>query len=589
MRGRTRSDPRPRGRPPRADAELRANALPRPSRLPHRFAWLVAFACILVSVSFRLYEYDMWEHLTYGRALWQLHRVPQVQMWTWPDLGAPHVNPSWGFSALLWPFWVAGGDMGLAAWRWLTTLAAFALLWAAARAMGVRGSLALVVLLICALVYRQRSQVRPETLASVLLALELWLLATRRGPGRRDLALVLVSWAWANAHISWPLGVVVLALHALAARVPPGRPELRGLWLVTLLAAAVAFVNPFGWRAVWRPFEYMLVWRHDPLLSGISELQALDWRVNLWNGLPLLLVGWPALALWRARRQWPDALELGLCALATALALSGNRFVATYALLAAPWCARDLDEWWRSRRWSRGAERGWREAVATAALCVTLPLYEWTHFENTLGIRPDDRRAPVAACDFMQRHDVRGRGFNDFFLGGYLLWRFWPDPGRLPYFDIHPEDKSAAERLAYLHAFTAAAGWSALELRQRFDYVLLSRVRARDPGLIDVLDANPAWQLVFADDAAALYVRHDGSLRRVADTYGYRLLPAGSERTRLLAQDCVRDPTIAARLSLELQRQQRESSRTVSSAALRELCAAAAATAGQPAVPAPPR
>ena len=70
MRGRTRSDPRPRGRPPRADAELRANALPSPSRLPHRFAWLVAFACILVSVSFRLYEYDMWEHLTYGRALW---------------------------------------------------------------------------------------------------------------------------------------------------------------------------------------------------------------------------------------------------------------------------------------------------------------------------------------------------------------------------------------------------------------------------------------------------------------------------------------------------------------------------------------
>jgi hypothetical protein len=542
----------------------------------------VAFGCILASVSFRLYETDMWEHLTYGRAVWHLHRVPTVQMWTWPDLGAPHVNPSWGFSVLVWPFWAVGDDMGLAVWRWLTTLVAFALLWAAARAMGVRGPPALLVLVISALVYRQRSQLRPETLAAVLLALELWLLTTRRRPGRRDVAIVLVLWAWANVHISWPLGVVVLTLHALAARVPPGRPALRGLEWVVLAAVALAFVNPFGWRSVWRPFEYLLVWRHDPLLSGISELQPLDWQVNRWNGLPLLVVGWPLLALWRTRRSGPDALEWGLCALGTVLALAGNRFVATYALLAAPWCARDLDEWWRSRRWARGWTYGWREALATSALCVTLPLHEWTHYENAFGIRPDDRRDPVAACDFIEQHDVRGRGFNDFFLGGYLLWRFWPDPGRLPYFDIHPEDKPAAERLAYLHAFTGSAGWNALELRRQFDWALLSRVRARDPGLIDLLETDPDWRLVFSDDAAALFVRRDGALRRQADSFGYLLLPAGSQRARAVAEECMRDPAVAARLSLELQRQGRESSRTLSSTALRELCAAAAAAATVP-------
>jgi hypothetical protein len=38
MRGRTRSDARPRGRPPRADAEPRANALPSSSPAPYRFA-----------------------------------------------------------------------------------------------------------------------------------------------------------------------------------------------------------------------------------------------------------------------------------------------------------------------------------------------------------------------------------------------------------------------------------------------------------------------------------------------------------------------------------------------------------------------
>jgi len=268
-----------------------------------------------------------------------------------------------------------------------------------------------------------------------------------------------------------------------------------------------------------------------------------------------------------------------VCAFGTALALSGNRFVAPYALLAAPWCARDLDEWWRSRRWTRAGANSWREALATSALCVALPLYEWTHYENRFGIHPDDRREPVAACDFMQEHGIRGRGFNDFFLGGYMLWRFWPDPGRLPYFDIHPEDKSEAERLAYLRAFTSTSGWTALSRRREFDYALLSRLRMRDPGLLDALDADPGWSLVFADDAAAIFVRRDGALAALASRDGYLLLPGGGRRTQVLAQDLVRDPALAARLSPELARQQRESSRTLASAPLRELCAAAAAAA----------
>jgi hypothetical protein len=87
---------------------------------------------------------------------------------------------------------------------------------------------------------------------------------------------------------------------------------------------------------------------------------------------------------------------------------------------------------------------------------------------------------------------------------------------------------------------------------------------------------------VFSDDAAALFVRRDGSLRRQADALGYELLPAGNVRARAVAQECMRDPTIAARLTLELQRQERESNRTVSSEPLRELCEAAAAAAAAP-------
>src|SRR5215813_7413653 len=115
----------------------------------------VAAVCLVVSVSFRIDDPDLWQHLTVGRAIWELHAVPQRQVWCWPTYGEPQVLPSWGFRALLWPFWTLGGTLGLFVWRWLTTLAAFGLAWAAARRMGARGLAPLVVIALGALLYRQ--------------------------------------------------------------------------------------------------------------------------------------------------------------------------------------------------------------------------------------------------------------------------------------------------------------------------------------------------------------------------------------------------------------------------------------------------
>src|SRR5206468_6280991 len=127
--------------------------------------------CVLLSVTFRIYDTDFWQHLVVGKAIWQMKRVPTTQLWSWPTYGAPDVNSSWGFRALIWPIWSYTGVWGLFAWRWATTLAAFGLLWAAARRMGARGLSPLFVLVLASLAYRERSQIRPETLVAVLLAL----------------------------------------------------------------------------------------------------------------------------------------------------------------------------------------------------------------------------------------------------------------------------------------------------------------------------------------------------------------------------------------------------------------------------------
>ena len=60
----------------------------------------------------------------------------------------------------------------------------------------------------CSLVYRHRSQIRPETLAAVLCALTIFILELRRpkphGAGGRDLTWLLMPVAWMSPALDAP-------------------------------------------------------------------------------------------------------------------------------------------------------------------------------------------------------------------------------------------------------------------------------------------------------------------------------------------------------------------------------------------------
>src|ERR1043166_4935461 len=183
---------------------LRPWAFAMPGRSPDWVAGAILAACLITSTTFRLNDSDVWEHLAVGKAIWALRSIPGTQLWSWPTYGAREALPSWLFCALLWPFWATTGITGLFVWRWLTTLAVFSTCLLTARRIGARGLAPLLVIAVCGLVYRARRQGPPETLSTLLLAIELYLLESRRrgGPDRTRWIIPL-SLVWANAHISY--------------------------------------------------------------------------------------------------------------------------------------------------------------------------------------------------------------------------------------------------------------------------------------------------------------------------------------------------------------------------------------------------
>jgi tetratricopeptide (TPR) repeat protein len=165
----------------------------------------------------------------------------------------------------------------------------------------------------------------------------------------------------------------------------------------------------------------------------------------------------------------------------------------------------------------------------------------------------EHRMYPERACDWIEQHGVRGRAFNTFSFGGYLLYRFYPDPGRLPFMDIH---QAGTKEIRYLYAYALqdTAAWRVTDQRFHFDWVLLPGVTPGSPLLANFLDADRTWALVFADDEAVLWLRRGGACDSLARAYAYHYLPGGPAGIGPLGERAGRDSTVRGPIGDEIDR-----------------------------------
>jgi hypothetical protein len=251
-----------------------------------------------------------------------------------------------------------------------------------------------------------------------------------------------------------------------------------------------------------------------------------------------------------------DWVEGCLCLLFTWLSVFNQRFVSTWAIVAPIFLSRDLTALLASLPTPRVPRRG--ATVGAACACVLVCLPEWTRPDIRPGMGIDPLSSPVAACDFIEQHQIRGRFFNHFELGGYLLWRFWPQRDRLPFMDIH-QSGTPYDQLIYEGSMSNPGIWKRAVTRYDFDAAILMRIHARGDRMLDFLDADTAWTMVFVDDVAAIYLRRRGQLLPVADHLRYRVVPGGMEGLRSLGLSIDQQPGLRSAFRSELERVTRES------------------------------
>jgi len=438
-------------------------------------------------------NYDVWHHMKMGEFILQYWHVPLDDLFSY-NAQHPWVNPAWLADVGLFAAFSFWGAKGLVMLKVVAVVAMALVIALTCRLHRLHGAGTAILLLLMALAARPRFLCRPLVFSFVLFALQSYLLRRYQlGGSRRSIVLLpLVAVLWANVHASFPLGLVLIALTALAVARAKQYSRLPALVWVGLACVAACFASPFGWRPIWHALSL-------PHRGGLTQHPTEWWAMPLpfgreglgeFAGFWLLLTASLAVAACTWRRL--DQVDLLTFIFFTALAISARRHTAVFAIGITPVLAKH-----GAALFTTSSRRLRATATAMAAACCVSALC-W--YGPGMGLGLDDGRYPTKAVDFVLEHNVDGRLFNRWGWGSYLIWRCWPErrvfaDGRLEVYD--PEVYADHDKVLW-----AEQGWDSVLDKHAVDYLIVPH-NSEAP----MAYQHPQWKLVFWDDVALVYVR----------------------------------------------------------------------------------
>ena len=467
---------------------------------------MLLFAAVFSLAAVPPLDPDLWWHLANGRLMLATGSIPHVDLYSFSAAGHPWVMHEWLADLAMYLLYRVGG-----------------LPWLVAAYAGVVTAAA-----ICLYVILRRTAL-PQPAAVVLTLVGALAGSTAWGGRLHAWMLPPFIWLWANLHSAFLVGVIISGLFVAGEAVDAWRSQegsisrrrLSALAAAIGAGCALAFINPFGIQTI----LFSLGTLTSPLIqNNIQEWASPDFHTLaglLVEGIIFLLLA--GLATGRVR---PRTSEWLLAFALLYLALSSQRHVPLFVLAAAPLmarCAQALlglassvlpaaDRPAASQvalRWKPALPVG--HTMTLGAINLALLIVVGTGmiaYRAVPNLRPDAQAAsikaalPVQAAEALARTGRPVRVFNYYDYGGYLIWRLYPDGGRV-FIDGRVEVYGPQIFSRYLRVSYLASGWQDVLAQAHPDAIVLPSAHP----LTGILGQDSDFRLLSRDDVATVFIR----------------------------------------------------------------------------------
>ena len=439
-----------------------------------------------------------WQMRT-GEWILQHHAFPHTDPFSRITGGAPWQAYSWLFDLILLKAFQWMNLKGLlvftAAMMTLIAAAIYRMLSRLQADFTLRAGLTIAVIFCLS----RMSTPRPWLFTILFFALEMDVLmhARREGASRELFLLPPLFALWANIHIQFIDGLLVLGIAAMEPllrrwwKSDIEGPSPRALWLTLAACAAAACLNPYG------PGIYKTAWQlgsQAGVLDTVSEMMALPFRTP-GDYVLLFLALAAAGVLFRYRKL--NAFETMMLALAAVLSFRSRRDLWVMAITAGAILAAGLPA--REEKKDREKQPRWVAALASvtafaafAASTLLLPV-DNGHLQKLLA-----EKMPVQAVNVIRERHYTGPLFNTYDWGGYLIWNLREPVSMDGRAALYGDKQITRSR----ETWGGTAKWATDPALQSAGVV----IAPDDAALTQLLRTDARFDLAYEDKVAAVFV-----------------------------------------------------------------------------------
>jgi hypothetical protein len=323
----------------------------------------------------------------------------------------------------------------------------------------------------------------------------------RKGTNKAIWILPPLFLVWVNSHGSWMIGLVVFFTVAAAGFFEFefgnieahrwSRDQMRLLGIVGLLCILVLFINPYGYKLVFYPFDMAF---HQKLnIEHVEEWASVDFHNP--RGKVVFIALAAVVACFATSKKKLALADLLLLLLALYSGLTYVRFLFLLAILVSPFLTARIRLF---PPYDAKIDKPWLNLVF---MLVVVGIIGW-RFPSEAKLNADmEKQFPTKSITYLREHNIRDRVLTHYLWGGYLE-RFLP---QLPVFvdsrvDIFEYNGTLKD---YLDLIGLKEPLAILDKRQ-IQYIYFKP----DDHLVYLLRHTGGWDVLYEDQNSILLKRH---------------------------------------------------------------------------------
>lgn len=477
---------------------------------------------------------DLGRHLKNGQEILEGNfKVLSSNFYSYTNPDYPFLNHHWGSGLIFFLVQKAFGFRGLSLFYLVLSLIAFFLFFDLAR----RESniwLAFLISLFFIPLISSRAEIRPEIFSYLFSGLVFWLLWNYKKEiiSYKCLFLLpLIELFWVNLHIYFFLGIFIIGIFWFSELLPKqlknlsySKERLKNVSLAFFLSILAALVNPFGLKGVLYPFNIFRNYGYRVLENQpvwfLQKLTIFNNSILLYFEIASLFILTAFVLLFllnRPKFSWLFFTFFLFFDLAAWLAFRNFALFAFFAIPLASFVFRNL-----LVQRSKFGQTG-KNLLMTVfvILALIISYFDFSCFLKRpanpgLGLAKENE----SAADFFEKNQLKGPIFNDYDIGGYLIYYLYPK--EKVFVDNRPEAyPSSFFKKIYIPLQQNDEIWKEYSRKYNFQVIFFSYHDFTPWGqdfLIKRLN-DPDWLPVFASHQALIFLKNNNQNKSVIDKY----------------------------------------------------------------------